>query len=116
VGAVTDGEAAQPTHRAKGSIMPDPMNPQTLDDTVLMDGVVDSVAVQSIGSPRAIFWITEAATGFQHQMNGSLQTDAVSRLAMLQLLQHAVVDKRDVKVRYTVDDAGAKWFHLVRML
>jgi hypothetical protein len=96
--------------------MPDPMNPETLDDTVLMDGVVDSVAVESIGSPTVIFWITEAATGDQHQMNGSLQTDAVSRLGMLQLLQHAVVDKRDVIVRYTVDDTGAKWFHLVRML
>ena len=59
--------------------MSDPMNPETLDDTVLMDGIVDSVAVESIGSPTVIFWITEAATGDQHQMNGSLLTDAVSR-------------------------------------
>ena len=97
--------------------MSDPMNPETLDDTVLMDGIVDSVAVESIGLPTVIFWITEAATGDQHQMNGSLLTDVVSRLAMLQLLQHAVVDKRDVKIlRDTVYDTGDKWFHLVRML
>ncbi len=34
---------------------------------------------------------------------------------MLQLLQHAVLGKRDVKIRYTVDGTGDKWFHLVRM-
>jgi hypothetical protein len=92
------------------------MNPQTLDDTVLMNGTVDSVAVESIGSPTVFFWITDVATGDQHQMNGSLETDAVSRLGMLQLLQHAVVNNRDVMVRYTVADTGDKWFHLVRML
>jgi hypothetical protein len=96
--------------------MSDPMNPTTLDDTQLMQGTVKSVAVECVGSPTVIFWITDDATSLEHQMNGPLDSGAVSRLGMLQLLQHAVVDKRDVIVRYTVDANGVMWFFLVRML
>jgi len=35
-----------------------------------------------------------------HQMNGSLESEAVSRLGMLQLLRDALINKRDVNVRY----------------
>ena len=34
---------------------------------------------------------------------------------MLQLLRDALLEKRDVDVRYTVDDGGALWFHEVRV-
>ena len=48
-------------------------------------------------------------------MNGSLESEAVSRLGMLQLLRDALIEKRDVYVRYTVTDGGAMWFHQVRV-
>ena len=95
--------------------MSDPLNPQTLDDTTLLEGTIASVAVSSIGSPEVILWLTSSGS-VTREMHGSLGTDAVSRLGMLQLLQHAVVDKREVEVRYTVDTQGLKWFHFVRML
>jgi len=95
--------------------MSDPLNPQTLDDTFLMEGTVKSVAVEAIGTPTVIFWC-EDPDGVSHQMNGSLESEAVSRLGMLQLLRDALIEKRDVNVRYTVDDGGAMWFHLVRVI
>ena len=94
--------------------MSDPQNPQTQDETTEMDGTITSVAVESIGTPNVVFWITDTATGDTHQMNGSLTTDAVSRLGMLHLLEQAVLANRDVKVRYTTQ-GDLTWFHLVRM-
>jgi hypothetical protein len=35
---------------------------------------------------------------------------------MLQLLRDAVQAASRVRVRYTTDTGGAKWFHLVRIL
>ena len=95
--------------------MSDPLNPQTNDDTFLMDGTVKSVAVEAIGTPTVIFWC-EDSDGVSHQMNGSLESEAVSRLGMLQLLRDALIEKRDVNVRYTVADGGVLWFHQVRVL
>jgi hypothetical protein len=94
--------------------MSDPLNPQTRDETFLMKGSVNSISVETIGTPTVIFFCKDSE-GESHQMNGSLESDAVSRLAMLQLLRDALIGKRDVDVRYTVDDGGAKWFHEVRM-
>ena len=94
--------------------MSDPLNPQTLDDTFLMKGTVKSVAVETIGSPTVIFWCKDSE-GVSHQMNGSLESEAVSRLGMLQLLRDALINKRDVNVRYTVTDGGAMWFHQVQV-
>jgi len=94
--------------------MSDPLNPQTSDDTFLMDATVKSVAVEAIGTPTVIFWC-EDSDGVSHQMNGSLESEAVSRLGMLQLLRDALIEKRDISVRYTVDDGGALWFHQVRV-
>jgi hypothetical protein len=94
--------------------MSDPDNPQTNDDTFLMEGNVTSVAVEAIGTPSVIFWI-EDSDGVSHQMNGSLESEAVSRLGMLQLLRDALIEKRDVTVRYTVDDGGALEFFQVRV-
>jgi hypothetical protein len=96
--------------------MPDPRNPQTLDETDLMDGTIGSVAVDSVGEPTVILWITDEATTAVHQMNGTLDTDAVASLGMLQLLRDAVQAASRVRVRYTTDTGGAKWFHLVRIL
>ena len=62
--------------------MSDPLNPQTNDDTFLMDGTVTSIAVEAIGTPSVIFWC-EDSDGVSHQMNGSLESEAVSRLGML---------------------------------
>jgi len=61
----------------------------------------------------------EHATGkkiFYEQMNGSLDTDAVTSLGMLQLLRDAVQAASRVRVRYTTGSEGAKLFHLVRIL
>jgi hypothetical protein len=96
--------------------MPDPLNPQTLDETILMDGTIGSVAVDSVGDPTVILWITDEATNVVHQMNGTLGTDAVASLGMLQLLRDAVQSASRVRVRYTTGSEGAKWFHLVRIL
>lgn len=96
--------------------MPDPLNPQTYDETELMDGTIGSVAVDSVGEPRVILWITDDATNVVHQMNGSLDTDAVTSLGMLQLLRDAVQAASRVRVRYTPGSEGAKLFHLVRIL
>src|SRR5262249_43841082 len=85
--------------------MSDPNNPQTNDDTFLMDGTVTSIAVEAIGTPSVIFWC-EDEDRVSHQLNGSLETDAVSRLGMLQLLRDALIEKRDISVRYTVADSG----------
>jgi hypothetical protein len=94
--------------------MSDPLNPQNLDDTFLMSGAVTSVAVEAIGTPAVIFWCKDSE-GVSHQMNGSLESEAVSRLGMLQLLRDALIEKRDVDVRYTVTDGGSMWFHQVRV-
>jgi len=94
--------------------MSDPLNPQTRDDTFLMSGTVTSVAVEAIGTPTVRFWCKDS-DGVGHQMNGSLESEAVSRLGMLQLVRDALLEKRDVDVRYTVDDYGALWFHEVRV-
>ena len=94
--------------------MSGPDNPQTNDGTFLMEGNVTSVAVEAIGTPSVIFWI-EDSDGVSHQMNGSLESEAVSRLGMLQLLRDALIEKRDVTVRYTVDDGGALEFFQVRV-
>ena len=94
--------------------MSDPFNPQTQDDTFLITGTVTSVAVETIGTPSVIFWFKDSASTI-HQMNGSLESEAVSRLGMLQLLRDAMVNNRDIDVRYTVTDSGSKWFHQVRM-
>jgi hypothetical protein len=96
--------------------MPDPLNPQTYDETELMDGTIGSVAVDSVGDPRVIRWITNDATNVVHQMNGTLDTDAVASLGMLQLLRDAVETANRVRVRYTTGSEGAKYFHLVRIL
>ena len=96
--------------------MPDPLNPQTYDETELMDGTIGSVAVDSVGNPRVILWITDDATSVVHQMNGTLDTDAVASLGMLQLLRDAVETTNRVRVRYTTGSEGAKYFHLVRIL
>lgn len=96
--------------------MPDPLNPQTYDETELMDGTIGSVAVDSVGDPRVILWMTDDATNAVHQMNGALDTDAVASLGMLQLLRDAVETANRVRVRYTTDGEGAKHFHLVRIL
>jgi hypothetical protein len=96
--------------------MSDPLNPQTLDETVQMDGTIGSVAVDSVGNPTVILWITDETTNVVHQMNGSLDTDAVASLGMLQLLRDAVQSASRVRVRYTTGGEGAKWFHLVRIL
>ena len=61
-----------------------------------------------------IFWCKDSE-GVSHRMNGSLESEAVSRLGMLQLLRDALIEKRDVDVRYTVTDGGAMWFHQVRV-
>jgi hypothetical protein len=95
--------------------MSDPLHPQTLDETFLMNGTVKSVAVEAIGTPTVIFWCKDS-DGVSHQMNGSLESDAVSRLGMLQLLRDALIEKRDVNVRCTVTDGGAMWFHQVQVL
>ena len=79
--------------------MPDPLNPQTYDETELMDGTIGSVAVDSVGDPRVILWITDDATNVVHQMNGTLDTDAVASLGMLQLLRDAVETANRVRVR-----------------
>ena len=34
--------------------MPDPLNPQTYDETELMDGTIGSVAVDSVGDPTVL--------------------------------------------------------------
>jgi hypothetical protein len=94
--------------------MSDPLNPNTRDETFLMKGSVTSVAVEAIGTPTVIFWCKDSE-GVSHQMNGSLESEAVSRLAMLHLLRDALIEKRDVDVRYTVDNGGAMWFHEVRV-
>ena len=94
--------------------MSDPLNPQTNDDTFLMDGTVTSIAVEAIGTPSVIFWI-EDSDRVSHQMNGSLESEAVSRLGMLQLLRDALLEKRDVSVRYTVADSGLLQFLQVRV-
>jgi hypothetical protein len=96
--------------------MPDPLNPQTYDETERMDGTIGSVAVDSVGDPRVILWITDDATNVVHQMNGTLDTDAVASLGMLQLLRDAVETANRVRVRYTTGSEGAKYFHLVRIL
>ena len=94
--------------------MSDPLNPQTNDDTFLMEGTVTSIAVEAIGTPSVIFWLKDS-DDVSHQMNGSLESEAVSRLGMLQLLRDALLEKRDVTVRYTVDDGGALEFFQVRV-
>jgi hypothetical protein len=94
--------------------MSDPLNPQNLDDTFLMEGTVTSVAVEAIGTPTVIFWLKDS-DDVSHQMNGSLESEAVSRLGMLQLLRDALIEKRDVTVRYTVADSGALQFFQVRV-
>jgi hypothetical protein len=94
--------------------MSDPFNPQSNDDTFLMDGTVTSVAVEAIGTPGVMFWIKDS-DGVSHQMNGSLESEAVSRLAMLQLLRDALIEKRDVSVRYTVPEGGLLQFFQVRV-
>jgi hypothetical protein len=94
--------------------MSDPLSPQSQDDTFLMKGTVTSVAVETIGTPTVIFWCKDE-DGVSHQMNGSLESEAVSRLAMLQLLRDALIEKRDVDVRYTIASGGAMWFHEVRV-
>jgi hypothetical protein len=40
----------------------------------------------------------------------------VSRISLPQLLRDALIEKRDVNVRYTVTDGGAMWFHQVQVL
>jgi hypothetical protein len=94
--------------------MSDPASPQSLDDTFLMSGTVTSVAVEAIGTPGVIFWFKDS-DGVSHQMNGSLESEAVSRLGMLQLLRDALIEKRDVDVRYTVSHGGRLLFHQVRV-
>ena len=79
-----------------------------------MQGSVKSIAVETIGTPTVVFWFKDSE-GDSHQMNGSLESDAVSRLGMLQLLRDALLNNRDVNVRYTVTDSGAMWFHQVQV-
>jgi hypothetical protein len=42
--------------------MSDPLNPQTLDDTLLMQGSVKSIAVETIGTPTVVFWFKDSVT------------------------------------------------------
>jgi hypothetical protein len=95
--------------------MPNPQDPQTLDETETMDGTVTSFAVDSIGKPTVIVWIRDDATGDTHQMNAGLDTDAVASLGMLHVLREASAQSRRVRLRWT-DDGGVKWFHLARVL
>jgi len=95
--------------------MPNPQDPQTLDETEMMDGTVTSLAVDSVGRPTVILWIRDEASGDTHQMNASLDSDAVTSLGMLQILRDALDQSRRVRVRWT-DDGGVKWFHLARVL
>jgi hypothetical protein len=78
------------------------------------EGTVTSVAVDAIGAPAVIFWCKDSE-GVGHQMNASLESEAVSRLGMLQLLRDDLIEKRDVDVYYTVAGGGALWFYQVRM-
>ncbi len=95
--------------------MSDPLNPATLDETELMEGTVTSVSVDTVGDPTLKLWITDDVTGDLHQMNASLLTNAVARLGMLQVLKDAVAGARPVTLRWTADDNGVEYFHLVRM-
>jgi hypothetical protein len=54
---------------------------------------VKSIAVGTIGTPTVVFWFKDSESD-SHQMNGSLESDAVSRLGMLQLLPHALLNNR----------------------
>ena len=51
--------------------MSDSTDPQTNDDTFVLDGNVTSVAVEAIGSPSVIFWLKNTDGGI-YQFNGSL--------------------------------------------
>jgi hypothetical protein len=108
------GWRCRPAGNEIEATMSDPLNPQTNDDTFLMEGTVTSIAVEAIGTPSVIFWLKDS-DDVSHQMNGSLESEAVSRLGMLQLLRDALLEKRDVSVRYTVEDGGALEFFQVRV-
>jgi hypothetical protein len=89
-------------------------DPQTNDDTFTMSGNVTSVAVETIGIPSIIVWLKDSGGGI-YQFNGALDSEAVSRLAMLQLLRDALTGNRDVAIRYTVGGSGLLWLCQVRM-
>lgn len=95
--------------------MPGPLDPQTLDETTIMDGTLTSVAVDQIGRPRIMIWIKDEADGATHQMDNPLDTDAVATMGMLQLARDAVVGNLPVRVRYT-ESGNTKLFHLLRLL
>ncbi|HEY3035466.1 MAG TPA: nitroreductase family deazaflavin-dependent oxidoreductase, partial [Streptosporangiaceae bacterium] len=66
---------------------------------------------------RAAGWCVITWRGDEHTVADPVIVDRATALPafpryerMLQLLRDALLEKRDVDVRYTVDDGGALWF------